>query len=70
MIHLFNKLFGWDYIHWTNSCDQGNARVHKSPDGKVWYYRYKITCIIDVINEPDDVIWLTCHPNKYFKPAL
>lgn len=65
MIYLFNKLFGWDYIHWTNSCDQGVARVRKDGNGKAWYFRYKITSVVDIIRDKDQVIWLTCSPDKY-----
>jgi len=66
MYKLKNFLFGWDYIQWRNSCDQGIARVHAGPDGKIWYWRYRITSVIDTIKHPDQVIWLTCHPSKYF----
>ena len=64
---LLHHLFGWDYIYWQNSCDQGIARVHRSSCGKVFYYRYKCIRIIDVIDQPSEVIWLTCKPSKYLK---
>jgi hypothetical protein len=67
MYKILNWLFGWDYIYWQNSCDQGITRVMKMPDGTVWFYRYKTTNCIDIINYPDDVLWLTCLPEKYFK---
>lgn len=38
---LLNFLFGWDYIHWVHSIDQGVARVFKAKDGRVVYFRYK-----------------------------
>lgn len=66
MYKLLNKIFGWDYIYWRNTCDGGISRVFITPDGKVSYWRYKITNILDEIKKPDDVIWLTCNPNKYF----
>jgi len=66
MYKLKHYLFGWDYIVWRNSCDGGIARVHKTKDGTVWYWRYKITHLIDRITDPKDVIWLTCHPKDYF----
>ena len=63
---LLNKLFGWNYIYWRNSADQGVARVFVSRDGKVYYWRYKTTKVMDIITDPKDVVWLTCHPDKYF----
>ena len=66
MYKLLNLLFGWDYIHWTNSCDAGVARIRKTSDNVIWYYRYKITSVVDKVKNPNDVIWLTCHPSKYF----
>jgi len=65
-----NFLFGFDYIYWKNSADHGVARVHKNKDGVVWYWRYKITSLIDKIENEDDVIWLTCSKYKYFIPKL
>ena len=63
---LMNLLFGWDYIAWSNSADQGIARVYADHSGKVFYWRYRITGVVDVILEPNDYIWLTCLPSKYF----
>jgi len=67
MYKLKKLLFGWDYIYWSNSCDNGIAKIFITKCGKIVYYRYKITKLIDVIKNPNEVIWLTCHPNKYFK---
>lgn len=64
---ILNKLFGWDYIYWENCADQGTARVYKSPDGIIYYYRYKSTGLIDKITSQKDVIWLTCKAEKYIK---
>lgn len=68
MWRLWNFLFGWDYISWKNTADQGIARVYKEewPTERVFYVRYKITQLIDVINNPEQVVWLTCSSNKYF----
>lgn len=63
---LLHKLFGWDYVAWQNSASQGIARVHVSADGIVWYWRYKSTQLPDQILRPQQVLWLTCHPAKYF----
>lgn len=69
MIKLLNFLFGWDYILWKNFADSGVSRVHVLPDGKVYYWRYRLCSIIDLIQKPNDVLWLTCLPSKYFPPA-
>ena len=67
MIHnILHRLFGWDFIRWSNSADQGIARVRVDGMGRVWYWRYRTTKLADVIREPDDVLWLTCSPWKYF----
>ncbi len=66
MYRIWNYLFGWDYVLWRNSADSGLARVRKSGDNKVWYWRYKITNVFDEVKSPEQVIWLTCHPCKYF----
>jgi hypothetical protein len=41
MYRLLNRLFGWDYIAWRNTCDQGIARIHKDGNGVLFYWRYK-----------------------------
>ena len=64
---LKHKLFGWDYIHWKNFITAGIARVHVARDGKVYYWRYKTTKVLDEIKEPNQVTWLTCKPEKYFR---
>jgi hypothetical protein len=63
---LLNKYLGFNYIYWEDSCAQNVARVHVSADGKVWYWRYKNTKVIDIIQKPDQVLWLTCSPELYF----
>lgn len=67
MYRLLNFLFGWDYIYWKNSVDQGIARVHIAGDGTVYYHRYKIVNfkVIDKIKSKDQVMWLTCKGDKY-----
>ncbi len=61
---IWNFLFGWDYIYWQNSADNGIARVMKLPDGKVVYWRYKLTKLMDIITDKNQVRWLTCPPKK------
>ena len=63
---ILHLLFDWDYIQWRNSVDQGIARVRVDGMGRVWYWRYRSTGVADVIARPEQVLWLTCKPNKYF----
>lgn len=65
MYKLYHWLFGWDYIQWRNSAAQGVARVYKSHCGRIYYWRYKITDLADDIKTRDQVLWLTCSPEKY-----
>jgi hypothetical protein len=65
MYILKNILFGWDYIYWKNSVDSGVARVMKLPDGRVAYWRYRCTNVMDEIVNARDVLWLTCSPSKF-----
>lgn len=67
MWKLFNKLFYWDYIYWTNSCTQGIARIHRDGSGNPYYFRHKVTNVIDRIRCEEQVVWLTCEPEKYLK---
>lgn len=62
-----NKIFGYDYIAWANSADQGIARVHLDALGNPYYWRYKITKLPDKITDAGQVMWLTCLPSKYLK---
>jgi hypothetical protein len=64
---ILHRLFGWDYIHWQNSADSAIARINRLPDGKIYYWRYKITRVMDIISEPNQVRWLTCKPDKYLE---
>lgn len=63
---LLHLLFKWDYIHWENFADYGVARVHVDGKGKVYYWRYKSTKCLDIIEDYNKVAWLTCSPFKYF----
>jgi hypothetical protein len=53
---LWNKIFG--------------SRVHLDGVGKPFYWRYKITSVADRINNKDQVLWLTCKPEKYVKGEI
>lgn len=66
MYRLLHRLFGWDYIAWENNADEGIARVHVDGGGRVFYWRYKSTNVADIIKRPEQVLWLTCKPEKYF----
>lgn len=65
MWKIYNKLFGWDYIHWANSASQGIARIHVDCNGNAFYWRYKNTKVADPIVSAKHHLWLTCRPEKY-----
>ena len=65
---LLHKLFGWDYIAWENTADNGIARVFKDENNCVYYWRYKGIKVADRILSKDQVIWLTCNPDKFLTP--
>lgn len=65
MWKLKHRLFGWDYIQWRNTCDEGIARVHVDGMGRAYYWRYPSIKVADIIRDPDKVLWLTCPPHKY-----
>ena len=54
MYKIYNYLFGWDYIQWSNTCDFGIARVHVLPDGKVVFWQYRgISVLQQIVNSHD-----------------
>ena len=67
---LLNKLFGWDYIQWSNPADQGISRVHVDGMCRVWYWQYKSIKAMNIIEDPAKVLWLTCSTDKYFQFSL
>ena len=66
LYRLKHLIFGWDYIAWKNTADYGVARVQKDGAGVVWYWRYRNTKCLGRIDTPEQVVWLTCSPSKYF----
>lgn len=66
MYKIYKYLFGWDYIQWKNSADYGIARVFKTKDGRIVYWRYRSFKVLDEIKSPESVFWLTCEPSKFF----
>lgn len=65
---LFNRIFGWDYVAWTNLCDCGVARVHLDGRGNPYYWKYgKYIYGIKQDDPYVQVVWLTCDPSKYLK---
>jgi hypothetical protein len=66
---LLHRLFGYDYIQWRNSADQGVARVRLDGMGRAYYWRYESIKVIDYITDPKAVVWLTCSPDKYMDPS-
>lgn len=67
MWKLLHRLFGLDYIQWSNSCDSGIARVYIDHNHRVYYWRYKSISIADEIKQSNQVLWLTCSPSKYMR---
>ena len=65
MWKILHVVFGFDYVYWDNSVDNGIARVYIY-DGNVCYWRYRITHVLDKITKPSQVMWLTCSSSKYF----
>lgn len=66
---LLHRLFGYDYIQWRNSADQGVARVRLDGMGRAYYWRYESIKVIGFITDPKEVVWLTCSPEKYINPS-
>jgi len=62
---LLKWLFGWDYIFWSNSYASGVSRVYKSQGGGVLYLKYNNIKFVNVINNADQVTWLTCSYEDY-----
>ncbi len=70
MWKLLHLMFGWDYIQWRNSADQGVARVRIDGLGRCYYWRYVGIGLADIIRDAEQVVWLTCRPQKYMGVAL
>ena len=60
---ILNKLFGWDYVIWENSCTYGVSRVRIDGDG-VPYFRYFGAIYLDGRSHYK-ITWLTCPRAKY-----
>lgn len=65
MYRFYNWLFGWDYIHWTNSAHSGIARLRSDAQGNPFYFMYGMSKYLKPITKPEQVVWLTCLPSKY-----
>ena len=67
MYKVLHYLFGWDYIYWQTDFSNGIARVFISHDWQVFYWKDRfLDSRITSINNPDEVLWLTCTPGNYF----
>jgi hypothetical protein len=63
---LLHKIFGWDYIVWTNTADSGIAQIRIDGAGRYYYWRYRVTRVADFVEGNTDIkLWLTCPPEKY-----
>jgi len=70
MWRIFNKLFGWDYIVWQNTCDGGIERIRLAGDGSGYFWKYGK--YVRQLANPQDVTitcWLTCPPEKYLNQS-
>ena len=65
MYKILNKLFGWDYIYWADTCASGISKVIVLPDKSVHFKYYER--IVSVTDPGLIVKWLTCKPDKYIK---
>jgi len=68
MWSIFNKLFGWDYIVWENSCDGAVERIRIDGEGRAYFWQYgKYACNLEGPYRGTTRIacWLTCAPEKY-----
>jgi hypothetical protein len=67
MYRIFNWLFGWDYVLWNSDWTSGISRVNVSKDGRLWYWtEMPLVYEAKELYNPAKVMWLTCHPTKYF----
>ena len=64
MWRLWHTLFGWDYVYWELISMSGVSRVRLASNG-VAYFR--ILGLIIRVTDPslDDILFLTCSPEKY-----
>jgi len=65
MYKLFNYLFGWDYIQWSNPVDQGVARVRVDYNNKCWYWQYYTTRIAKISYVDEGVISIDVKKDTY-----
>jgi hypothetical protein len=68
MYKLKNFLFGYDYVYCKSTLNI--SKVRTLPDGTVYFYDYPFIKSIQVIDNPNNVLWLTCLPSKYFKDVV
>jgi len=63
MWRIFNLLFGWDHVLYKFG---GDWNVYKL---KKVNYGHPVCCHFmygwRTINDPNEVVWLTCGPSKY-----
>ena len=64
---ILHYLFGWDYVYWKYAyycVHTGISRIRFDAEGKIYFWRDDE--IIHIKNK-EDVVWLTCKPEKYLK---
>jgi hypothetical protein len=66
MYKILHRLFGFDYIQYSFYYYKTvKARIAILPDGTIGFW---IAGTFFKLYSPDHIIWLTCKPEKYFKP--
>ena len=69
MWRLWHKLFGWDYVYWELISMSGISRVRVDPGGAAYF---RILGLIIRVTDPslDDILFLTCSPEKYLNQPI
>jgi hypothetical protein len=40
LYRIFNRIFGWQYVYWEDSCDSEIRRIHFLPNGRAGFFKY------------------------------
>lgn len=69
---ILNYIFGWDYVYWEEGEYRkayGTSRIFVAKDGRRVFWQ-KIEKggpkKLQLIKRGQEVVWLTCPPEKYF----
>lgn len=62
---ILNMLFGWDYVVWKPFLVSGVSRIHQEKGtGRVYYFQQHNKAY-EIVTSKNQVVWLTCSPEKY-----